>query len=168
MWNYYDNNDFIFFLFPVVTEVTYVYSKRRKTQTCETSMVSKANFLQLDFIVWEKKRHFQPKKWVNRDIILRRTSPVPLQTLSSHSSTNSSPALAPFDPACGAGLKLRQSPSGTAPKPAGRTEQLLGSGSRQTVEAMYLDVRTVSYTETSAQQHNAMQRSVILLRSWLI
>lgn len=51
MWNYYDNNDFSFFLFPVVTEVTYVYCKRRKTQTCETSMVSKANFLQLDFIV---------------------------------------------------------------------------------------------------------------------
>lgn len=98
---------------------------------------------------------------MNRGIILRRTSPGPLQTLFSNSTSNSSPAQAASSPACGAGLTHRENPAGTALEPAGRGEQELGLVSVQTVETMHLDVHTVSYTETSAQQHNTAAKSDI-------
>lgn len=88
---------------------------------------------------------------MNRDIILRRTSPVPLQTLSSHFSSNSQHEPAASNPACGAGPTLRQNPAGPALKPAGRTEQQQASGSVQTVEITDLDVHTVGSMEASAQ-----------------
>lgn len=93
---------------------------------------------------------------MNRGIILRRTSPAPLQTLFSHSTSNSRPAQAASSPACGAGLMNLESPAGTAPEPAGRGEQELEVVSVQTVDTVHLDVHTVSYTETSAQQHNTV------------
>lgn len=49
-----------------------------------------------------------------------------------------------------------ESPAGTAPEPAGRGEQELEVVSVQTVDTVHLDVHTVSYTETSAQQHNTV------------
>lgn len=49
-----------------------------------------------------------------------------------------------------------ESPAATAPEPAGRGEQELEVVSVQTVDTVHLDVHTVSYTETSAQQHNTV------------
>lgn len=54
MWVYNDNNDFRPPPPTLFTEVTHVRSKRRKTRTCETSMVGNTNVWQLDFVVEEK------------------------------------------------------------------------------------------------------------------
>lgn len=47
-------NCFRFFLFPLATEVTNICSERRKTRTCETSMLSNTTLLLVYFVVEQK------------------------------------------------------------------------------------------------------------------